>query len=373
VFVVEVTAVPAAAGSVEVAVSWQVPYRQLTFRREDDWYRARYDLTAVFEADGRQMGGDVWSRRIRLRSLEETLGAGEATGRRTLKLPARDCEVRVRMVDRVSHSSSEVKGKVRANYRRSQVALGDLRFVHYRDGAPARNPTHVLAQGESGHAVRFDLRPAAGLTGEVTISWRVRDPSRGTVSEGDTTLAVADLPPTFEFPLESERFTVGRHDLEVRLDGPGEESDRRTAHVTVRLSPNWFVARREEALEVFQIVAEGPEWDRLRNASEGEWARRVEEFWDRHDPSPRTAGNEYREEIQRRMEAAATMFVEPFRTPGWRTDRGRVMLRLGPPARRSHESGDFDRPPSELWEYDSPRRFFLFVDEQGTGEYWLRG
>ena len=36
-------------------------------------------------------------------------------------------------------------------------------------------------------------------------------------------------------------------------------------------------------------------------------------------------------------------------------------------------TGGFDGPASELWEYESPRRTFFFVDERGSGEYWLRG
>jgi hypothetical protein len=67
------------------------------------------------------------------------------------------------------------------------------------------------------------------------------------------------------------------------------------------------------------------------------------------------------------------MFEEPFRKPGWRTDRGRILVRFGNPQRRTVRTADFEGPASELWEYDSPRRLFFFVDERGSGEFWLRG
>lgn len=372
-FLAEVVAVPAAAGSVQVAVSWQVPYRQLTFRQEDEWYRARYDVTVVFARKGKQVAGDVWHQRVRLKTLAETIGEGNARARKTMVLAAGDYDIRLRMTDRTSQAASGVEGRVRGDFRLSRVGLGDLEFVRSEGGTTTRNPAHDLALGESGHAVRFDLRPAAGVVGNLRIQWKIRDASRSTVFEGDSTVAVTANLRSFEFPVDTDQLSVGAHELEVRLEGPGKESDRRTARLNVRLTPRWFETRREDALEVFRAVADDAEWDRLRKAPEAEWERRVEEFWEGRDPSRGTPANEYRDEIQARMESAATLFLEPFRSPGWKTDRGQIMLKHGAPSRRSIRSADFDHPASEFWEYESPRRVFIFVDERGSGEYWIRG
>ena len=72
------------------------------------------------------------------------------------------------------------------------------------------------------------------------------------------------------------------------------------------------------------------------------------------------------------LETAATLFDEPFRRPGWRTDRGQVFLKYGRPVRRTVRSADFEGPASELWEYESPRRLFFFVDERGSDVYPVR-
>jgi GWxTD domain-containing protein len=72
------------------------------------------------------------------------------------------------------------------------------------------------------------------------------------------------------------------------------------------------------------------------------------------------------------MESAATLFHEPFRRPGWRTDRGRILVKYGRPSQRTVRAGDLDSSASELWEYESPRRVFFFVDDRGSGEFWLR-
>lgn len=373
-FVAEVAVVPTAVGAVQLDVSWEIPYSELVFHKDEDWYRARYDVAIVFLRDDRQIDGDVWRRRVRVKTFAETrTSASRATGRKVLELPPADYLVRVTVTDRGSQAESEVEGTVNAKIRLSGVGLGDLRFLHYENGVATLNPAHEIPVGDPGHVVRVDLRPAAGVSGPVQLTWRIRNAERETVARGDSTVQVGGGPASFEIPIPTGKLSVGDHELEVRATGPTKETDRRTAPLHVRLTPRWFDTHREAALEVFDVLAGDDELQSLKEAGEGQWTQRVAKFWAARDPSPGRAGNEYLSAIMTRMETAASLFVEPFRHPGWRTDRGRVMLQYGPPARRSVQSGDFERAASELWEYESPRRVFLFVDERGSGEYWLQG
>jgi GWxTD domain-containing protein len=73
----------------------------------------------------------------------------------------------------------------------------------------------------------------------------------------------------------------------------------------------------------------------------------VEQFWARRDPTPGTAENEFKEEHYRRIAYANGHFQENL--PGWKTDRGRIYIRYGPPDEiESHPSGgSYARPASE--------------------------
>ena len=64
----------------------------------------------------------------------------------------------------------------------------------------------------------------------------------------------------------------------------------------------------------------------------------VERFWRRLDPDPTTPVNEFRDRFEKRA-AETDRFREPL-TPGWRSDRGRVLLLAGAPSavRRSARS-----------------------------------
>ena len=55
----------------------------------------------------------------------------------------------------------------------------------------------------------------------------------------------------------------------------------------------------------------------------------VEQFWLRRDPTPDTVENEYKEEHYRRIAYANEHFASGV--PGWKTDRGRMYIRFGPP------------------------------------------
>src|SRR5438552_4768942 len=57
----------------------------------------------------------------------------------------------------------------------------------------------------------------------------------------------------------------------------------------------------------------------------------VAAFWQRRDPNPQTPENEYREEIERRIQFADKRFLEG-ETRGGETDRGMIFVLLGPPS-----------------------------------------
>jgi GWxTD domain-containing protein len=73
----------------------------------------------------------------------------------------------------------------------------------------------------------------------------------------------------------------------------------------------------------------------------------IEAFWQRRDPTPDTAENEFKEEHYRRIAYANEHFAAGI--PGWKTDRGRIYIVFGPPDEiESHPSGGtYERPMSE--------------------------
>jgi GWxTD domain-containing protein len=57
----------------------------------------------------------------------------------------------------------------------------------------------------------------------------------------------------------------------------------------------------------------------------------IRRFWQSRDPDPSTPQNEYRDLFGKRVAAATRLFTTESTKPGWKTDRGKIYILLGPP------------------------------------------
>jgi GWxTD domain-containing protein len=134
----------------------------------------------------------------------------------------------------------------------------------------------------------------------------------------------------------------------------------RTAAVETPTDPLAF--RQGVALELLGTKAEKRRWHDL--VSEEERSRFVAEFWRLRDSKPETPANEFREDFERRMSFAdATFGYGGVR--GALTDRGRVFILLGVPARVRRRALDLDQDRIQVFNVGSRNI------ELGDMEYWV--
>ncbi len=111
---------------------------------------------------------------------------------------------------------------------------------------------------------------------------------------------------------------------------------------------------------------------RLRDIEEKR--RFLYEFWLRRDPDPATPLNEAYQEYMNRVRYVNERYSTKNRE-GWRTDRGRIYLKYGPPNTIQPYYHNPDTVPYEIWEYynipgEGPG-MFVFADKMGFGEFQL--
>ncbi len=102
----------------------------------------------------------------------------------------------------------------------------------------------------------------------------------------------------------------------------------------------------------------------------------IQAFWKQRDPVPLTDINEFKEEHYRRIEYANKNFGRLSTAPGWKTDRGRVYITLGPPVSiQRFEESSFAYPVL-VWNYQGMSVFGLpdsfnivFFRKYGLGDY----
>ena len=102
--------------------------------------------------------------------------------------------------------------------------------------------------------------------------------------------------------------------------------------------------------------------------------RFLAEFWQRRDPTPATPQNEARDNFYQWIQYANEHYREGGRSrPGWKTDRGRIYLRNGPPDEVLRRDQLAKAPPFEVWRYRTGKdRWYCFADRSlGVGLFQL--
>jgi GWxTD domain-containing protein len=139
--------------------------------------------------------------------------------------------------------------------------------------------------------------------------------------------------------------------------------------------------------DVLYIITDEEKSAFRRLKTDDERQQFVEAFWLRRDPTPDTEENEYKEEHYRRIAYANDHYASGI--PGWKTDRGMIYIKYGPPDEiESHPSGgSYQRPinegggetstyPFEDWRYRYLEGIgtninIEFVDTTMSGEYHM--
>lgn len=137
--------------------------------------------------------------------------------------------------------------------------------------------------------------------------------------------------------------------------------------------------------EVVPFIISPKEKEVFKNLpNEEERGKFIQSFWQVRDPNPATPENEFKIEYYRRI-AFANKFLKTSAIDGWRTDRGRIYILLGPPSEIQQDfspSSSFlltSNAATEVWSYMGlPGKklpyslSFVFVDKFGTGDYVLK-
>jgi GWxTD domain-containing protein len=101
----------------------------------------------------------------------------------------------------------------------------------------------------------------------------------------------------------------------------------------------------------------------------------IEDFWEIRNPNPGSPTNTYRDEIYQRIAFADARFSIGSGMEGWRTDRGRTYITLGPPQQKQVFRNSANLYPIEIWFYGGanpalpPFFYVMFYQREGSGDY----
>ena len=151
--------------------------------------------------------------------------------------------------------------------------------------------------------------------------------------------------------------------LAVLLAAPAALSAAATPAGPDAPDPDW----RTGPVRYILVAKEDQTYKALR--TDDERAAFIESFWAALDPTPGTDENEKRIEFWKRVEDSNRMFREGM-DPGWKSERGKFYILLGPPDERLTPGG-----PWEEWKYvalaspDSDPEVTFRFRRNSEGEY----
>lgn len=160
-------------------------------------------------------------------------------------------------------------------------------------------------------------------------------------------------------------------------DALARDVGRRQA--AVNTDEGYFAYMKPDALdaaeEPLQAIATSGELSAYNDKLSVNAKRRfLTEFWRRRDPDPSTPQNERRESFYQWIQYANEHYREGGRSrAGWKSDRGRIYLRNGPPEEVLRRENLAQAPPYEVWRYRTGKdRWYCFIDRsRGVGLYQL--
>ncbi|MCX6843780.1 MAG: GWxTD domain-containing protein, partial [candidate division WOR-3 bacterium] len=165
------------------------------------------------------------------------------------------------------------------------------------------------------------------------------------------------------------RLGGGEYVLDVAGLGAGRPL---SASVTFRVDVPFFLDDTAYLRRVDELiyVASTEESRHLRSVPRGEREQAWREFWKKKDQSRTTERYPNEDEYFERIDYAEEHFGHGDR--GYRSDRGHVYVRYGPPDQIDARPFEIDSPADEVWYYYEVNKRFEFVDRFGAGDYVLQ-
>jgi GWxTD domain-containing protein len=359
-----------------LAVSISLPYSSLDWIRVPHGYAAGVALSVAFEPHrAGRIYGDAWERRVSVGEFSTTNShAASVVEHRTLQVPPGHYNLRVTARDLNGELTSYAEQDVEVpNYANVPVGFADLELgVADSLGAnfePVSTREFGLNVADMAARVRLFDRRAGSWPRSYTFHYRLLDDTGREVVVGNRTVTLSASAEPVVVKSEKSSLFVGSYVLEVSLvEGKSKWRVDRSFEVTESGPPRG--KDFERMLEPLSYIATPAEISALQALSPDQQAKGWDDFWRPRDPTPDTPKNEAMLEFIRRVSYAERHFQGYG--PGWRSDMGRIYIKLGPPDQIENHPPNTETGATEIWYYTRPNRRFIFEDREGFGRYVLR-
>lgn len=327
----------------ELVIYYWIPYTSLRPMNDGEAYYVEYETQLkVFDNKNNQVAGDFWEKKWE----EDTLDISDSV---KLTIPTTGDHFELKIYDLHAGNIAYITDRVlTVNY------LGDIRWEIKDD---------TLRVGFFVFNNRNDADSLKARIDKIEVG---KTMSPGTY-EDIIYLGINTLP--------NNTYT-----LRITVFSKGKKIDEVPVNITIARVFYLDDAEWGRKTSQLEYIASYSEMNKLKDAEKSHRDSLWSEFWKQHDPTPHTGYNEKEIEYFKRIDYCEKQFSHG--DLGWRSDRARVYVKLGPPD--EIQSYPYYNPPKDpydpvpplydsyiVWFYYKISRQFVFGDKYGLGQYTL--
>lgn len=363
----------------------QVPYADINFIKEEEQYAGRYTVSATLSTKDKQ---ELWQKsqlvELRLKDFTQTVSRNHTSLKRfSLEYVPGQFELLIQVQDLESKTTTTIsRSVVIKDFSSDTLALSDIMLVSRADIEGHRknivpNLTGTITKESNGFSLFFEIYNRNPMD-SVQLRSELINSKQEIVLQRTKTEVLVGGHNQILWKLDTLAVSADRYTLHIEAEklprdttrAPIRATSNRSLFIRLRDLP-MSIANIDKAIDQLIYIGKGSELDYIREATTiEEKQKRFLEFWATHDPDPATTRNELMEEYYARVDYANKNFSHFME--GWKSDRGMVYIRFGPPQNIDRHPFDSDSKPYEIWYYYDENREFIFVDDSGFGDYRLR-
>ncbi|MBN1996233.1 GWxTD domain-containing protein [candidate division KSB1 bacterium] len=352
----------------------------LTFvKTGDNTYQAEFDLNLVlYKNKNEPIHDKSINRKVTAESYEETnsrqnpqlikLSVSLAPGKYKYKIELYDHESKKNLT---REDDLELVA-----FTSDRIRISDIIFVDRLDTIKNKitytpNLSRTFSSAKSAFKAYLEIIPPHGVE-QVELNYKILDSKEEKIFT-DSFIYNTDQSQISRFiELAPVKNKPGEYYLQVAVTAGNQ-----TVKSQKRFNIHWGNLTLQEdnidiALEQLSLIAQKKDINMIKTADADEKQKLFEEFWKKRDPTPATPVNELKQEFFRRIDFSNRTFSEIYTgRAGWRTDRGQVYIKNGPPDQVERQPTEIGMPTAEIWYYARLNKRYIFSDRRGSGEFRL--
>lgn len=384
-FYIDITSTRAADGNNKITLYSKIPFDEIQFlKAEDGGFKATYEMSiTIFDNKDFQVDGKLFERAVTVADFETTNATDlyDVVQRSFVVKPGK-YKIFIQMEDLDSHKIGTLEKKVELpDYTKEPLNISSILFSEKVEvdssGHLIPVPLVGVPRTETGNLYGFfTIYSDAAKDFQVEIVVRnmrnkvlYKDKRKLMRSGEETSVAIA---------IPDAKLSLGTYNFQIKVKQDGERASLEEKFRIFWQGLPLTAIDLESAIKQMDLIANGSDLKKVAAFSPAKQREFFKRFWKQYDPTAGTDKNELMNEYYRRVQYANDNF-RGLRE-GWKTDMGTVYILLGAPDEVARDMAPqymtsffSSRPVKalQIWKYNTLNRYFIFVDENGFGDYRL--